>query len=618
MSRIAAIVSDILGQQDRDKILSKIAQRLPGEGQQWLRGESFGLLSKTFAGQNPNLFYEDARVSVVLDGHILNADQLDTSASCDSLRIAELYVKKGFGQTVTDVIGEVTIALFDKESNTLYLSRDRIGSKPLYYVNNADVRACASLPFALLDLPGVSRKPDQAFVARFLGLHYRLIDNEVHDSPLQDVAQLPAGCWVELKAGQEAKTVRYWALTDQGDWPATEGELAEQYRERLLKAVERRYKVAENPLFTLSGGLDSSSVLCCASEVSGEKQVAISSVYTDKTYDERDEIQDVVNERVSKWVPVELENDIDIFDYVAKMVRVHNEPVATATWLSHFQLCHEIAQKGSASLFGGLGGDELNAGEYEYFPMLFADLLQQGKMDAYDHEVTEWARHHDHPIFKKNHEVARSYLDKMTDSETPGRILHDPARMFKYAHTLNEAFFDLDGFEPVMSAPYQSYLKNRTYQDLVRETTQCCLRAEDRQCTYYGIEHFDPFLDHELVEFMFRVPGEMKIRDGITKRLLREAMKGILPEATRSRIAKTGWNAPAHMWFGGENLQRLRDMVSSAKFKERRIYSPDAILALIDEHEAIVKEGRNEENHMMFLWQLLNMESWLQAIDELD
>ncbi len=72
---------------------------------------------------------------------------------------------------------------------------------------------------------------------------------------------------------------------------------------------------------------------------------------------------------------------------------------------------------------------------------------------------------------------------------------------------------------------------------------------------------------------MFRVPGAMKIRDGVTKRLLREAMRGILPEETRTRIKKTGWNAPAHLWFGGRTLDQLQDLVQSRAFRERGIYN---------------------------------------------
>ena len=130
---------------------------------------------------------------------------------------------------------------------------------------------------------------------------------------------------------------------------------------------------------------------------------------------------------------------------------------------------------------------------------------------------------------------------------------------------------------PAMDQPFRTYLKNRTYQDLFRETAPCCLRAEDRQTAAFGLEHFDPFLDHRLLELMFRVPGKMKIRDGVTKILLRRAMQGILPEETRTRIKKSGWNAPAHVWFSGSNAARLRDLVASRAFRERGIYDVEEV-----------------------------------------
>jgi asparagine synthase (glutamine-hydrolysing) len=146
------------------------------------------------------------------------------------------------------------------------------------------------------------------------------------------------------------------------------------------------------------------------------------------------------------------------------------------------------------------------------------------------------------------------------------------------------------------------------------ETAPCCLRAEDRHTTAFGLERFDPFFDHRLVEFMFRVPGTMKIRDGVTKVLLRRAMSGILPEETRTRVKKTGWNAPAHVWFTGRGLERLRDLVASQSFRDHGVYDTAVTERLIDEHAAIVASGAARENHMMFLWQLLNVETWLSRV----
>ena len=190
----------------------------------------------------------------------------------------------------------------------------------------------------------------------------------------------------------------------------------------------------------------------------------------------------------------------------------------------------------------------------------------------------------------------------------------DRERLQRYWPALSRDWYDLSGYEPVLDHPFASALKNRTYQDVFRETAPCCLRAEDRHATHFGLERLDPFFDHRLVEFMFRIPGHYKIRDGITKRLLRKAMAGILPEQTRQRVKKTGWNAPAHLWFTGRGLDHVRDMVRSRAFRERGVYNVAEVERLIEAHAACVADAQPRENHMMFLWQLVNLETWMLSL----
>jgi len=117
---------------------------------------------------------------------------------------------------------------------------------------------------------------------------------------------------------------------------------------------------------------------------------------------------------------------------------------------------------------------------------------------------------------------------------------------------------------------------------------------------------------------MFRVPGTMKIRDGVTKHLLRQAMRGILPESTRTRTKKTGWNAPAHLWFSGKKGRILKDLVRSRPVRNTGIYCVKEVDGVIEEHERIVVSGRPQENHMMFLWQLANLGFWLNDLTTLE
>ena len=549
----------------------------------------------------------------MLDGRFFNREELPDAGN-DAGRLAALYLQYGIEAALARINGDFSFALYDAASGRLVAGRDRFGLKPLYWARTESGFALASRPRALLAQPGVSNAPDRAFVARFAACHYRVFDNAVERSPYADIAQVPASAGIRIDSAGTANSLTWWRLSDLPDLSEPEEELAERYRHLLLDSVRRRLEGAREPAFTLSGGLDSSSVLSCAVANTGHAQIAYSSVYADPTFDESGGIEPMLADKVADWRTVPLGNDIDLSGTVARMVEVNDEPVATATWLAHFALAERVARDGRGALFGGLGGDELNAGEYEYFFFRFADLQAQGLAAELEYEIACWARHHDHPVWRKNRETALAGIARLSAPGRAGGVRTDMVRLKRYWSALSRDWHDLTGYEPVLDHPFSSALKNRTYQDIFRETAPCCLRAEDRHATHFGLERLDPFFDHRLVEFMFRVPGRHKIRDGITKRLLRASMKGILPEQTRLRVKKTGWNAPAHIWFSGRGLDPVRDMVGSRAFRERGVYDVAEVERLIAEHAALVADPQPRENHMMFLWQLVNLEIWMAGL----
>lgn len=567
-----------------------------------------------WTGRGPAAIHESDDLACVVDGAIYNLAELGV-AGHDAEVVAELYRRHGLEAALRRLNGDFAIALHDRTTGTLWLARDRFGVRPLYHAAAADGFAFASRPRALLGLPGVGREPDREYVALVAGSHYRYFDNRPGRSPFAAVAQVPQAHLVEVRDGRTPQMRRWWGLGDAPDLDDSEEDLAERYRELLLDAVGIRLARAGRPAFTLSGGMDSSSVLASAAHIAGCPQPAWSTVYSNSDYDESGEIRDMLEAAVEQWHPVRVDAP-DVLALVERMVAAHDEPVATATWLAHWVLAGAVADSGATTLFGGLGGDELNAGEYEYFLYRFADLRAAGAEDELAREVEAWARHHDHPVFRKNAEVMEAGLARLTDPASR-RILPDRARLERYVDAVDPEWFDLRGFEPEMDHPFASYLKNRTYQDLFRETAPCCLRAEDRHTSAMGIRNCDPFFDHRLAELMFRVPGAMKIRDGITKRLLRQATRGLLPEPTRTRIKKTGWNAPADLWFAGSGRDLLHDLVDSEDFRAASVYRLDVVRRLIDEHDEIVSSGRAAENHMMFLWQLVNLELWLRSHETL-
>lgn len=556
----------------------------------------------------PNVAELDG-VTVMMDGVIFDGITRE-AAENDAKSFARRYRQAGIERALIEANGDFTLALWDSRTNELFLARDRFGLKPLYYALDGGRLAFASRPAGLLTLPFVPRTVNKKFVALFAGSHYRTFDNDPEASPYAGIGQLPAASWLAFKDGK-IQRVKYWQLEDRGDLSGSEDDLAGRYRDMLIAAVKCRLARADRPGFTLSGGMDSSSVLACAVKACGAKQHAFSSVYQDKTFDESDDIRTILRETVEQWHQIHISIP-DVMGLVRRMVRAHDEPVATATWLSHHILCEQAAKEGFGGLFGGLGGDELNAGEYEYFFFHFADLKAAGREDELAKEIEMWVQYHDHPIYRKSRQVAEEVLSRVADLKTPGRCQGDRKRLDRYADSISRDFFDIRSFQPVMDGPFASYLKNRTWQDMSRETIPCCLRAEDRNCAEFGLDNFLPFFDYRLVELMFRIPGTQKFRLGVTKHLLRQAMRGVLPESTRTRIKKTGWNAPAHVWFSGKGMQQVRDMVASKVFQQRGIYNLPEVQRIIDEHEDIVSTGKVAENHMMFIWQLVNLELWLE------
>lgn len=564
-------------------------------------------------GDSPQLARREAQ-SLVLDGMVYNNQELATEVgpcATDAELILRLVQQRGLDAALASLNGDFAFIMHDEKEGSLTLARDRMGLRPLYYAQTPDFFAAASQPAPLLAL-GVSAEVNTQFAALYAASHYRVIDNDIHASPFAHIRQLPAGH--VLRFARNDLTLRtWWKPSDEEEWTCSEEILRERYRELFLDAVGLRLRRFKQPLFTLSGGMDSSAILAASRHITGRKQQAISTVYQDATYDESGAIQHMLETNVSEWHTVKVGNP-DVFALTAEMIAAHNEPVATATWLPHWLLCRRATALGADAVTSGLGGDELFGGEYEHFFFHFADLHTAGQQETLAHEITCWAKLHDHPLYPKNEGVALAGIRKFTAAG--GICLPDRQRIERYSAALRPEYFDLAAYTPCMDHPFASYLKNRCWQDIVRETSPCCIRAQDRQGGAHGLAVFMPFFDPRLVDFMFRVPGQCKIRHGGNKYLARQAMRGILPDATCDNIVKTGWNAPAHQWFSGAGHEQLMDMLHSTAFAQRGIYTVPEVLRLAEEHEHIVTQNQCREHHMMFLWQVVNMELWLQWVDK--
>ena len=193
-----------------------------------------GFVATSHEGETP--IHESSDVVVVMDGTIYNRKDFGSLRS-DPALFAELYRSYGFEEALKRINGDFAIALYDRIDRTLWLARDRVGVKPLYFAEKPGLFAFSSRPRPLVELEEIGSAINLRYAAIFAGSHYRYVDNRPEESPYANVAQLPAGHFLCFR-NDRAYVSRYWGLADAPDWTQSEDELAERYRSLLLDAVE--------------------------------------------------------------------------------------------------------------------------------------------------------------------------------------------------------------------------------------------------------------------------------------------------------------------------------------------------------------------------------------------
>jgi asparagine synthase (glutamine-hydrolysing) len=537
--------------------------------------------------------------------------------------LLEAIERDGLEPVLARIVGDFALALRDDRDGSVRLARDRFGIRPLYHsrLGASAEPFWAARPLDLVARSGRTRGVSAALrrdhVACLGAANYRFFNTDPLRTPFRDVEQVPAGTVVSFRGGAVTRHpyARFGEVARAGYHQGDVDDLAERYLALLRDAVERRLRWAGSAGFSLSGGLDSSAVVALSAAALGRPCQAYSSVHGGGLYDETSEIRDILDAGLAEWSPVPVHAP-DVATLLPRLIEIHGEPVPTVTWLNHHVLCGAVKAAGHDAVFGGLGGDEQHAGEYDYFFYLFADLAAAGETTRLADEIALWQRHHDHPIHRKTPDVAREGSARLTDPSHPGRCVANRHALLRYADAISPDFFDLDRIGVDYEATIESYLGSHSVNELLRNTMPCCLRASDHNAAHAGLADIHPFLDHRLLEFMLAIPPEMKIRGGVTKWFARRAYRGLLPEATRTRIVKTGWNAPAHRWFAEDLREMLIDTLGSRRARERGIFDTTRLIHYMDEHREIVSsEGPPRDNHMMLLWQALNLELWLQHLE---
>ncbi|WP_417451685.1 XrtA/PEP-CTERM system amidotransferase [Kordiimonas sp.] len=570
-------------------------------------------------GGHQPMLSRDERVVVSYNGEIYNFQQLRrelealghhfTSHSDTEVLLAS-YLEWG-RECVTRLRGMFAFALWDSRSRELFLARDRLGIKPLYFANLADgTFIFGSELKALMVYPGISRKMRIDALEDFMALGY------VPDpkSILDGVEQLSPGytLTVNRETGQQ-RQMPYWSLDVVT--PAIAGGQPDELLERLEEAVKLRM-IADVPLGAfLSGGLDSSTIVGLMSRNNPEPVETCSIGSDDPLFDESGHAQLVADHfGTHHRMRLVSAKDSSLLDVMAS---VYDEPFADLSALPTYRVCALAREKVKVALSGD-GGDELFAGYRRHrFHMLEEELRSRIPLGirrpVFSALAAVYPKLDGAPRFmraKSTFEaLARSSAEAyfQSVSKTP-----DSVRLKLYSRKMSDRLF---GYHPqerftklateVSDAHPLSIIQ---YIDFKTYLPGDILTKVDRASMAHSLEVRVPILDHKFVEWGLRLDPETRIRDGIGKAVFKDATRGFVPNSIIDR-PKKGFNVPAANWLREELAGEVRNLAASERLLDTGLFSRKAMQKMVDEHL------EQKRDHHTSLWSLLMLERSMEQLD---
>jgi asparagine synthase (glutamine-hydrolysing) len=566
-------------------------------------------------GQQP-IFNEDRSMAIVFNGEIYNHRQLRAelvagghtfSTQSDTEVILHGYEQYGEA-VVTRLRGMFAFAIHERRSGRVFLARDRLGVKPLYWAEGNGRFYAASEMKSLRGLPGLSLTLDEVAVDQYFSLLYVPAPRTI----FREVKKLPPGHLLVKDPGQPAVVRRYWQLHSRPDRTRSEADWIAEVRRGLDDAVASHLG-ADVPLGVfLSGGVDSSAIVAAMSRAASGRIKTFSVGFPPEyaAFDERAFARQVAARFGTEHH--ELEVAPDVGEAMQALGRIFDEPMGDSGAVPNLLVCRLARQELTVAL-SGLGGDELFGGYQRHLGVTIA----------------EWYRRI--PAFLRN-DVVRRLIDLVPEARDGARGI-DQAKRFVRSSELPyvERFFAFSS--PLertrRQALYQPELRARVALDSALEQMQALadeqpdadlldkilcidqqtylvddlLTVADRTSMAVSLEVRVPFLDHPFVELMAGVPGRLKIRRGEKKYLLKRALEADLPREIIHR-KKAGFSLPLARWLR-EDLRRMVDeLLAPETLRRQGWFAPSVVEELKAEHLA------RRRNNSTALWALMMFQLW--------
>jgi asparagine synthase (glutamine-hydrolysing) len=575
------------------------------------------------AGHQP-MTNEDGRLHIVYNGEIYNHADLRPALEarghvyethCDTETILHLYEEEG-ARSVKQLRGMFAFAIWDARRRELFIARDRLGVKPLYYAHTDD----GSLYFAseiksLLAARAVKPELNYAALPDYLANHA----TSGEETLFRGVKRLLPGHTLLWRDG-DVRITRYWDisfLNNDGAARRGDDDYIEEWTELFRTSVRLRL-MADVPLgMFLSGGIDSSAIAAVMSMMVNEPIKTFSVAFKEREANELEYARLVARAYKTDHHEIVVSPE-DFFAALPRLVWHEDEPIAHPSSVALY-FVSRLAAGHVKVVLTGEGSDELLAGYGRYRKTVYNLAL-----GARYHEWTPKALRRavsrgveSLPVATARQKLTRTFLCIKPEIESlyfdNFAVFSQGAQRDLLTPQTKERTGALDPYAGVRAYLAQTdadtLLNQLLYADMKTYLHELLMK-QDQMSMAASIESRVPFLDHKLVEFTARLPERMKLRGWTTKYILRRSMKDVLPKEILKR-RKMGFPVPVGAWFRSSFRSVVDEYVLSERAAERGLFDQDFVRRLVAEHQAGVG------NHTERLWSLVNFEMWLrQFIDE--
>jgi asparagine synthase (glutamine-hydrolysing) len=482
--------------------------------------------------------------------------------------------------------GMWAFGLYDERDGSLRLSRDRFGEKPLYLMAADDGWYFGSEVKFLAALAGRWPAVNIDHVRRYLVNGYRSL-YKTDETFFRGVRELPAGRMLTLRPSSEPVEQAYWQPPIRQDEAMTYADAVEGVRERVVDSVRLRLRSDLPIAFCMSGGVDSNSLISNAKRQFGYDVHGFTVMNADARYEERDMVDVVVRELDIRHTGLPIERH-GFIDNLRALVAAHDAPVYTISYYVHWLLMRDVADRGYRVTVSGTAADELFSGYYDHHNAYLAEMATEPAHHA--EALAHWTAH-------VQGEVRNPYL-RDPDLFVRDRGFRDHLYLNAERFAANLTIEWHEDFVESRFAP--GLLRNRMLNEMFVEAVPVILHEDDLNAMYYSIENRSPFLDRRLFEFANAVPTRHLIRNGYAKAVLRDAMRGIVPDAILDNHRKVGFNASLTEFIDpGDRKVREAFADDGPIFEHVR---RDAILPLLDKDSLSNSESKFLFNFICAKW----------------